>query len=67
MHKPRSNPLMTREMAGRITAYLIASTWFIDAKEPLPILVSRLCFLIEEEMEKVVAAEVARLKSPSLN
>jgi hypothetical protein len=58
---------MTREMAGRITDYLIDSTWFIDPKEPLPIFVSRLCFLIEEEMEKVVAAEVARLKSPSPN
>jgi hypothetical protein len=67
MHTPRQDPLMTREMAGRITDYLINKTWFIDPKEPLPILVSRLCFLIEEEMEKVVAAEVARLKVPSPN
>lgn len=58
---------MTREMAGRITDYLIDSTWFIDPKEPFAVFVSRLCFLVEEEMEKVVAEEVARLQTPCQN
>ncbi len=56
----RRRYLLTKDFCGRVADYILESVFFIDCKEPLPLFISRLCFMIDEEVEKVVAQELAR-------
>jgi hypothetical protein len=68
MHTPR--PHLSNDFLAAVTDYVIGGCDVLVTKEPLELFIGRLCFLFEDEAERLVVRErerAATVITPSTN